>query len=183
MGIPVGKEVETRFLEGWDADGCVKHCQIMLHQYDNMNDCMIMYARIYFMCMCALAPNTLQFGVMQWWYSVLQCYAMQYQTMEVNAQKRHPIISQHISCIPMCLFPSRCECFSFASTSTICAFVFLELLFKACRTRVCPVSVKNCSEHSSDLRCLQRKPFHCPLHLQKPFGQRSQQKSINIKNP
>ena len=111
----------------------------------------------------------------------LQCYAMQYQTMEVNAQKRHPIITQHISCIPMCLFPSRCECFSFASTSTICAFVFLELLFKACRTRVCPVSVKNCSEHSSDLRCLQRKPFHCPLHLQKPFGQRSQQKSINIK--
>ena len=141
------------------------------------------YAYSFYVHVCIATECTaIQSDAMVIQRTAMLCHAISkhIKPCEYMLKKRHPNISQHISCIPMCLFPSSYEFFSLASTFYLC----LEFFFKACPTMVC--------QHWSDLRCLQRKPFHCtPLHLQKPFGQRNDretnkihkhQKSIKIKS-
>ena len=121
MGIPVGKEVETRFLEGWDADGW--WMRETLSNYVNQHDCVIMYdCWLCIFILCARVHCHRMYCNSEWCYgdtaycNAMPCDIKAYQTMWVHAKKRHPNISQHISRIPMCLFPSSYEFFSLAST-------------------------------------------------------------------
>ena len=86
-----------------------------------MYDC---WLRIFILCACVHCHR--MYCNSEWCYgdtaycNAMPCDIKAYQTMWVHAKKkgkkRHPNISQHISCIPMCLFPSSYEFFSLAST-------------------------------------------------------------------
>lgn len=104
-------------------DGCVKHCQITLHQYDCMimyDWCMIVdYAYSFYVHVCIATECTaIQSDAMVIQRTAMLCHAISkhIKPCEYMLKKRHPNISQHISCIPMCLFPSSYEFFSLAST-------------------------------------------------------------------